>query len=169
LALAGCGGSDDEGASGTTVEPSTETGATDDRRLSAASWATYLEARDRARAVNAKATAAFRECRDVVIDAADTDAVKSCLGDSTTAVVTEGEEALATLSSFEDEVGGACAAELTDLQGYLRLYTASVQSLGTAVDEGDVASVQSSIDEAADALARERETSAPFEAACKPA
>lgn len=167
LALSGCGGSDEE-AGETTVDTSTETVGAGGGRLSAASWATYEETRDQARAVNTAATKTFRKCRETVLGAADTDAVKACLGDSTTAVVTEGEKALATLTGFEDEVSGACASALTNLEGYYKLYLASVKSLGTSVEQGNVASVQGSIDEASEALARGRATLGPFEAACKP-
>ena len=82
--------------------------------------------------------------------------------------MTEGQKALTTLASFDDEAGGACATALTDLEGYVKLYIASVNSLGTAVDQGNNASAQAAIDNSSEALARSRETFAPFEAACKP-
>jgi hypothetical protein len=142
-----CGGSDDEpDSAGTTVD--TAAGG-ENRRLSDASWDEYVAARDRAQKVNTAATTTFAKCAKLA-PGADSDALDTCLGDSAASVVAEGESLLETLGGFEDEVGGACADALTKLDGYVKLYVASVNGVETAVDN--------------DQAAR-----APFEAACKPA
>jgi hypothetical protein len=167
LALSGCGG-DDDSAAETTVDAPTATGS-ENSRLSQESWDTYVEARDEARTVNAEATKTFRRCRTTLPPTADTQQVEACLGDSLTDLVSEGEQALETLEGFEDEVGGACAAALAELEGNLTLYIASVKSLEGIVEQGDPAGAQAAIDNAATALEQERQAFAPFEAACKPA
>ena len=166
VGLSGCGG-DDESAADTTVDVPTATGA-DGGRLSPESWATYVEKRDEARAVNTEATETFNRCRMTLSPTADTAAVESCLGDSLADVVSEGEEALETLEGFEDEVGGACATALTELEGNLTLYIASVKAVESTVAQGDPAGTAAAIDNASTALEQEREAFAPFEAACKP-
>jgi hypothetical protein len=162
---AACGGSDDDSDSaGTTVE----TGAGDEnRRLSDASWDEYVAARDRAQEVNAAATTTFAKCAKLA-PGSDSEALDTCLGDSAASVVTEGESLLQTLGGFEDDVGGACADALTKLDGYVKLYVASVNGVETAV-ENDQAGVSAQIDEATEALEEARAARAPFEVACKPA
>jgi hypothetical protein len=166
VVLSGCG--DDDSSAETTVDVPTATDA-GGGRLSQESWDTYVQARDEARAVNTEATATFRRCRNDLPITASTDEVESCLGDSLSDVVSEGEEALETLEGFEDEVGGACAGALTELEGNLTLYIASVKSLEGIVEQGDPAGVQAAVDNATTALEQEREAFAPFEAACRPA
>ena len=166
LAVAGCGG-DDDGAADTTVDVPTATAA-GEGRLSQESWDTYVEARDEARALNTEATATFRRCRNDLPVTAGTEEVEACLGDTLTDLVSEGEDALDTLEGFEDEAGGACAAALTDLEGNLTLYIASVKALEGTVEQGDPAGTQAALDNATTALEQERQAFAPFEAACKP-
>jgi hypothetical protein len=161
----GCGGSDDDSDSaGTTVE--TDAGA-ENVRLSDASWDEYVTARDSSHRVNTAATTTFAKCAKLA-PGADSAAIDACLGDSAASVVAEGESLLETLGGYEDEVGGACADALTKLDGYVKLYVASVNGVETAV-ENDQAGVSAQIDEATEALEEARAARAPFEAACKPA
>jgi hypothetical protein len=165
LLAVGCGGSDDDSDStGTTVE--TGSGA-ENVRLSDASWDEYVTARDSSHQVNTAATKTFAKCAKVA-PGSDSAAIDTCLGDSAASVVAEGESLLETLGGFEDEVGGACADALTQLDGYVKLYVASVKGVETAVD-ADQAGVSTQIDEATEALEEARAARAPFEAACKPA
>jgi hypothetical protein len=160
LWAAGCGGSDGEDTGTATTG--------ENMRLSQASWDAYVEARDSARAVNQKAVKTFSTCRSRMVTSENTEELQSCLTDSTSAVVSEGEKALDTLEGFEDEAGGACATALEELAGYLKLYVASVNALQSAAEEGDSASVETQIDQSAEALGKDREANAAFEAACKP-
>lgn len=165
LAAGGCGGSDDEGTT-TTAEPAT-TAAAEDTRLSAASWATYVAAGTKARAVNQAAIKTFRACRDEILTDAS-DQAKQCLGTSTSKVVTQGRELIATLDGFEGEVGGACATATTNYAGSVKLYIASVNAIGVTVEGGNVASSQTAIDNALEGLTAARTAATDFEEACKP-
>ena len=176
LAAAGCGGSSSSSESSTTTEATTTEAATTgssgggsaNGRLSAATWATYEAGRAQAQSVNQSATATFRKCRQLVLSSADSSKVKSCLGDSTTSVVTAGQKALSTLQGFQSEASGACSTALTNYEGAVRLYVASVNALGGAVDRGSSAQAQTAIDQSTHALATARTQGAKFEAACKP-
>ena len=88
-----------------------------DGRLSEASWATYQAARAKAQAVNAAATKTFQTCADLDFTSVSSDQIKACLGDSTSAVVTEGQKFMDTLAGFESEASGDCATALTRSPG----------------------------------------------------
>lgn len=163
---AGCGGDDGSGAEATTAPTAT---VAKDARLSQASWQTYLKARTRAQAVNATATKKFRACRSLIEADTDPQEVQSCLGDTPTKVVSEGQQLIATLDGFQDETGGACADAGTALSGYVNSYVATINAVNDAIDRGNVTFVQQQLDEAARALAGARASRAPFEAACRPA
>ena len=50
----------------------------------------------------------------------------------------------------------------------MKLYIASVNAIGVAVDSGSVASTQTAIDNALEGLNVARDARPPFEAACRP-
>jgi hypothetical protein len=163
FALGGCGGDDDSGSS-TTAETPTQA---ENERLSQESWETYEAAASKARTVNNASIAVFRKCRNLT-GTPDSQAVETCLGTSTSNVVTEGKKVLATLDGLEQEAGGACATATANLAGSIKLYVASVNAIGVAVDSGSVATSQAAIDNAVEGLGVARDARAPFEAACKP-
>jgi hypothetical protein len=167
---AGCGGSGNESGGGTTTTRSTTTaGSTGQGRLSPTSWATYTDVRDHARTVNTAAIKTFQKCRGLDFTSVSTEKIQSCLGDSTSSVVTEGQMVLKTLGGFEGEAGGACATALTQLEGNVHLYVASVNTLTSTVQRGSPAGAPAQIDSATTALAHSRASQAAFESACKPA
>ncbi len=166
VALVGCGGSDDEGGETTATLTTETTAGGGNERLSAASWDTYVAARDEAQKVNQAATKTFAKCRDLLTQNVGSEQLQTCFGTTTSEVVTEGEQFMATLASFDDEVGGACATALTDYQGYVKLYLSSVNALVSGLS---TTPSEEQVDQAASSVVRARTASAAFEAACKPA
>jgi hypothetical protein len=172
--LAGCGGSSN-GESGTTTAAATTTaapssagGAGKNGRLSQAQWAEYSAVVAKAQAVNRPAIATFARCRKLIVSAANSQKVQTCLGNSTSAVVTAGKQTLTELEKVTAGTSGACAKAGQQLTGYVKLYVASVQAIQTTVSQNSVPTTQS-IDQATSALGRARAANAAFQAACKPA
>jgi hypothetical protein len=165
LVVAGCGGSSGESSGSTTASASTGGKNT---RLSQASWNEYTAVAEKARTVNKAAIATFSRCRDVAVSAQDPDKVKACLGNSTTSVVTTGKQTLTELDKITSEATGACAKASEELTGYVKIYVASVDTVGTSVAQATLPST-ASIDNASTALKHARATDTAFVAACKPA
>jgi hypothetical protein len=143
----------------------------DNNRLSARSWAVYKRVRTKAKRINTAAIATFAKCRALASAGASNSKLQSCLGASITAVVTEGKKVLKVLRGFDDEVGGGCRASLTNLEGYTKLYIASVNALHTTIAGGGVGGqtgIESQIENAGTALARARAAQPKFEGACRP-
>jgi len=163
LVLSGCGGS-----STPAVTPATTAAAAQNARLTEAQWASYVDERDKAREINAAATKTFAVCNQLILTSAPAEKVNACLGDSTASVVTAGKAVLVDLDALAGETSGACEAANVALAGYVKLYTASVQSLGVSVERGDLASGQTSIDNSREALKNTKAASAAFDSACKP-
>ena len=170
IGLAGCGGSSDE-SGGTTTEaattaPATTAAAGGNERLSQASWDEYVHARDEAQQVNQKAIKTFAKCRDLIVRNMQSQQIQQCFGTTTSDVVAAGQKFLATLSGFDDEVGGACKKALTNGEGYVKLYVSSVNALATS--ESSTPN-QTQVDAAQSALKDARAAGVAFAAACKPA
>ena len=172
LVLSGCGGSSKSAA--TSAAQTTTAGTTTAPTVAAmtpltvAEWNSYVAARDKARSINASATKTFAACRPPIVSTAPAAKVQSCLKNSTTDVVDAGKEALTQLEALSGQGGSACQAANASLANYVKLYTASIQSLSVSVDRSDYASAQSSIDNGVTALTHTRAASAAFDAACKP-
>jgi hypothetical protein len=164
VALAGCGGSDNEAA---TTEQTATTPVAANKRLSQASWGTYTTAATEAKKVNQAAIKTFSKCRDLIVRHMQSQQIQQCFGDSTSSVVTEGKKFLTTLEGFDSEVGGDCAKALTDYQGNVKLYLASVNALDTGLDSNTPPDA-TQVDQAQGALVRARASSTAFDAACKP-
>jgi hypothetical protein len=162
LSLAACG------SDGDTTAP-TVTVPTADVRLSTESWALYVEARDQAQEVNQAARKTFAACDARTLTAENKDAVKTCLSGATEKVVAEGEDFRTVLDGFTGEAGGACAKALTNLDGYVKLYIASVQGIASAVERGSSSGVQTQIGQSNEALEAARAATVAFDAACAPA
>jgi hypothetical protein len=159
VAVAGCGG-DDDGDTTTAATTSAE-----NVRLSAASWETYSAALADAQKVNQPAIKQFATCRDLLAQNVGSEQLEQCFSTTTSKVVEEGQQFLATLEGFEDEVEGACAKALTDYSGIVKLYIASVNGLSSG-DETSPSAAQ--VDQASGALVRARAAGGAFEVACKP-
>jgi hypothetical protein len=157
-----CGGSDESGKSTTTATTSTA----GNERLSSADWAAYQTALADAQAVNADAVKAFTRCRDLVGTNADAEKVKTCLGDATTAVVSEGQKFLRVLEGFD--VSGACDAARLELVNYVRAYVSSVNGINRSLDAGSTASLGANVTNATHGLTEARKAEPKFTAACKP-
>jgi hypothetical protein len=158
-----CGGSDESGKSTTTT---TTTSAAGNERLSSADWAAYQMAFADAQAVNADAVKAFTKCRNLVGTNADAEKVKTCLGDATTAVVSEGQKFLRVLEGFD--VSGACDAARLELVNYVRAYVSSVNGINRSLDAGSTASLGANVTNATHGLTEARKAEPKFTAACKP-
>jgi len=157
------------GGSAGTAAARTATAGND--RLSARSWAVYKRVRTKAKAVNTLAIATFATCSALASKGASASRLESCLSKSITAVVTEGKKVLKVLRGFNDEVGGACESSLTKLEGYTKVYVASVNALQTAVGGGGVgggSGLESQIDNARTALVHARAVQPKFETVCRP-
>jgi hypothetical protein len=161
--LAGCGGGSSSGGGST----STGTTASTHERLSPAAWETYTKEKAKARQVNTAATATFRTCSKLQVSSPSPEKIQACLGDSTAAVVDEGHRVLTVLDGFESEAAGACATALHQLQGTVRLYVASVNTLGE-VAQNRPAGVGPQLQAAQEGLTHARASQAAFEAACSP-
>ena len=169
LTLAACGGSDEDTTDTTAPTTTATTGtAGGDGGLSAASWATYLAARAKAQAVNDAATKKFQTCADLDFTSVSSEQIQACLGNSTSSVVTEGEKFMATLAGFEAEASGACATELKELSGYVKLYVGTVDALGRSVEGTVGIGAQQDLQNAQQVLGDARAQREPFEAACEP-
>jgi hypothetical protein len=170
LVLSGCGGSTKsaETSAGTTTGTTTAATVAAKTPLTVAEWNSYVADRDKARSINASATKTFATCRQLILSTAPAAQVQSCLKNSTTDVVDAGKTALTQLEALSGQGGSACQAANASLTNYVKLYTASIQSLSVSVDRGDLASAQSSIDNGIAALKHSRAASVAFEAACKP-
>ena len=174
LALAGCGGSSNKSAENTTTATTATTAKSGggNQRLSASSWATYESTAAKAKTVNTAAIKTFRKCRTLASTGASSTELQSCLGDSMSSVVSEGQKVLTTLQGLESGVSGACASALNALGGYVKLYIASVNSLQSAIKGGGVGGqtgFTTQLDNSQQVLVRARAAQAPVEAACKPA
>jgi hypothetical protein len=165
LVLAGCGGSDGEADS--TTPPTVTTSDAANKRLSAASWDTYVTSATQAQKVNQAAIKTFSKCRDLIVRNMQSQQVQQCFGTTTSDVVTQGQKFLTTLQGFEGEVAGACAKALTDYQGYVKLYLSSVNALDTGLDSSGPPNA-TQVDQAQGALVRARTSSKAFETSCKP-
>ena len=163
LVAAGCGGSDDEGGGATT-----DTAPAANRTLSQASWDSYETEAKQAQSVNQKAIKTFSRCRDLIVRNMQSQQILDCFGNTTSQVVTEGQQFLATLGGLDGEAGGACAKALTNYEGYVKLYVSSVNALDTGTGGADSVPSAAQVDEAKGALARARTASTAFAAACKP-
>jgi hypothetical protein len=171
LTLTGIGGASSAGAAGTRTAAPNATSGGGNKRLSAQSWAVYKRAAAKAKSVNTAALATWTKCRVLAAKGASSSRIKTCLGDSLSTVVTEGQKLLKVLHRFDSRVAGACASSLTKLEGYTKLYIASVKPLQTALAGGGVGGQTgfgAQLDNARVALARARATQPPFEAACRP-
>ena len=166
LVLSGCGGSSKSSTPPTTTAVTST--AAPGAPLSMADWNTYVKQRDTARAINEAATKTFALCRPLLVSSASKEKVQSCLKDSTTSVVNAGKAALTELDLLKGKAGSECEAANAALTNYVKLYTASVQSLSVSVDRGDYASAQTSIANGLTALTHSRAAGVAFEKACKP-
>ena len=162
LALSGCGSDSSNATAPTITVPTTDT------RLSTESWAKYEEAQRQAQAVNLAARATFKKCEEEVLSLNDAQKTKDCLSDTTDKVVAEGQDFDTVLNAFEGEAGGACASALTTLDGTVKLYIASVNAVGLAVERSSSAEMTNQVDQANEALAAVRPAGVAFQAACKP-
>jgi hypothetical protein len=177
LTLAGCGGSSNKGAENTTTATNAATTTTaksegGNKRLSASSWATYESTAAKAKSVNTAAIGTFKKCRALASRGASSTELQSCLGDSMSNVVSEGQKVLTALQGLESEVSGACASALNALGGYAKLYIASVNSLQSSIKGGGVGGqtgFTTQLDNSQAALVRARAAQPPTVAACKPA
>jgi hypothetical protein len=170
-ALAGCGGDDDSagGTGGTTTSAATMTQATQDERLTPAGWNEYTEVRDEARTVNNAAIVTFKKCRKVLYGSDERASPSMCFGDSLANLTGVGKDTLAFLTSQQADVGGACGKANAELTGYVKLYTASAQTLADSVAKDEVPRSPATIDNALVALDHTKAASVAFDAACKPA
>jgi hypothetical protein len=166
VGAAACGGSDESSGTESTTTTSTSAAGANER-LSSADWATYQTALADAQAVNADAIKAFTRCRGLLGTNVPAAKVKTCLGDSTSTVVTHGQKFLGVLEGFD--VSGACAAARTELVNYVRAYVSSVNGVSRSVAAGNTASLDSSLTNATEGLADARKAGPKFTAACKPA
>jgi hypothetical protein len=158
--LAGCG-SNSSGSEGST------TTASKHERLSPAAWETYMKEAAQARQTNTAATKTFQTCSQLQVSSPDSKKIQECLGDSTKTVVDEGQRVLTVLDGFESEAAGACATALHQLQGTVRLYVASVNTLGETAQKRP-AGVGPQLQAAQEGLAHARASQAAFEGACRP-
>jgi hypothetical protein len=166
LGLAACGGDDDDEAAAPTAADTAMLAA--DGPLDQESWDEYLAVRDEARAVNDEAVTTFRRCRDLLgTDVPETE-VEECLGASVADVVDEGEQVLALLDGFEDEVGGACAGARTNLHGTVKLYVSSVNAIGLDLERSSLPT-DNDVDSAVRTLGAARAAQTVFEEECMPA
>jgi hypothetical protein len=166
LALSACGGDDDESATSPATASETATAAGNER-LEPDAWAEYVETRDEARAVNEKAIATFRRCRDLLGTEVEAQRVFDCLGTAAEDVVTEGRAVLAVLDGFAEDVSGSCATATSTLHGNVKLYIATVNQIAISVDRSTLPENQV-IESALELLAGTRAASARFEDVCKP-
>jgi hypothetical protein len=165
LALAGCGGDDDEESAPTAADTAVLAA---DEPLDQASWDEYVEARDSAQAVNREATATFRRCRDLLATDADEAKVEECLGTSVADVVDEGGEFLTVLEGIEAEAGGACKSAATNLHGTVKLYVSTVNAIGLDLERSSLPTAND-VDSAVRTLTAARAAGTAFEEECKPA
>jgi hypothetical protein len=167
LALAGCGGDDDDEAAPTAAETAVLAA---DEPLDQESWDGYVEARDSAQAVNAEATKAFQRCRDLLATDAGEDVaqVEECLGSAVDDVVDEGEQFLAVLEGIEAEAGGACKGTATNLHGTVKLYVSTVNAIGLDLERESLPT-SNDVDSAVSALTAARAAGRAFDKECKPA
>jgi hypothetical protein len=164
LGVAGCGGDDDEAS----AEPATTASkAAPNQRLDQESWDEYVAARNSARMVNDEAVKTFRRCRNLLGTDVEAEKVKTCLGDSASSVVAEGQKLRGVLDGFSSEVGGECAAALEQLNGHVKLYISSVNAIALGVEQSNLPNSQD-IGASTAQLAKTRSEAAKFEAACKP-
>ena len=162
LALSACGSSSSNATAPTVTLPTTDT------RLSTESWSKYVEAQRQAQTVNLAARATFKKCEDEIFSLNDPQKTKDCMYDTTQQVVAEGQDFDTVLNAFEGEAGGACASALTTLDGTVKLYIASVNAVGLAVERSSSAEMTNQVDQANEALAAVRPAGVAFQAACKP-
>jgi hypothetical protein len=168
----GCGSSSSSSSTKATTTTVTSTAAGGNGRLSAASWAAYTSEAAHARAVNQASIKTFRKCRIVAGRGASASQVQVCLGDSMSTVVSEGQKLLATLQRFVQEASGACATAMTNVQGNVKLYISSVNTLQSSVageGVGGHGSFPTQLDNTQQILVRTRAAQPPVVAACKPA
>jgi hypothetical protein len=166
--LAGCGG-DEESPADAAPPATTRTQTTQNERLTPAAWDEYTKVRDEARTANAAAIVTFKKCRKVIYESDERANASECLGDSLTNLTAVGKDTLSFLESQQADVGGACGKANQELTGYVKLYTASAQSITDSAANDELAGTQATVDNAIVALNRAKAASVAFDAACKPA
>jgi hypothetical protein len=178
LAAAACGGSSSSSSSSTststTTAMSTTTASTTTTggggaggKLSAAEWAALQADVAQARSVNQQGIKTFKKCRVEVSGNYSNQAIASCFGTSTTAVVAAGQKLNADLAAAQKAAGGACAAALGHAQGQVTLYLASVNALGLTVSRGQIPTTDS-IDTTTAQLADAQAAGKTVTSACAP-
>jgi hypothetical protein len=163
---AACGGSDESSSSSETTTTATTSGAGANERLSASEWASYQTALANAQAVNVNATKKFAGCRNLMGTNADAEKIKTCLGNSTSQVVAQGQKFLDIIEGFD--VSGACADAQMELVNYVRAYVSSVNGMNRSLAAGSTASLDASQTNAVQGLTDARKSGPRFAAACKP-
>jgi hypothetical protein len=162
LALAGCGGDDDDTEGGaTTAQAANE-------RLSATAWDSYVQTRDQARAVNDAAITKFQACRRLVFTKVPVEQVQMCMAKPTEEVVAESEKVLASIDDVADDAAGACESALDTLNGNVKLYASTIKAIGLSVQRADLPS-PNEIDESVRMLGATRAANTAVERACRPA
>jgi hypothetical protein len=172
LAAAGCGGSSDDDSSSSTESTTTTTTSTSgsggSARLSQASWDAYEQELAQAQSVNQKAVKTFSKCEQVIQSKQNQQAIQKCFGNSTSSVVTEGQQFLQDIQKAQSEASGACAQAAGELYTQVRFYVSSVNALNLSIQSSTSPTAQS-VEAAKSSLAKARAASTPFEQACKPA
>ena len=110
----------------------------------------------------------FKKCHQLDYERESTVTVQECFGDSLTNLTNVGKSTLTFLEGQQSQVSGACARAHTDLTGYIKLYTASAQSINRSVDGDEFAGIPATIDNALVALNDARAASLALDATCKP-
>ena len=159
---AGCGGS----GSDTTA---TEVGSTAaaNERLTAAQWDDYQAVAEPFSAANAAALKKFDTCPRS--GTGDTTVFATCLGDTLTTLEDATVALRDTLAGFNGTVTGACAESLDAYTNYATPYAASISSMQSAIDEGNVSAFTSAYSNAQTAAKGGKDERTAFEQDCAPA
>jgi hypothetical protein len=168
LAAAGCGGGSDGSSSSTISTTTTTSGSGGSARLSQASWDEFEQAAAQAQSVNQKAVKTFSKCEQVIESKQNQDAIQKCFGNSTSSVVTEGQQFLQDIQKAQSEASGACAQAAGELYTQVRFYVSSVNALNLSI-QSSTSPTSQSVEAAKSSLAKARAAVQPFEQACKPA
>jgi hypothetical protein len=170
LAAAGCGGGSSSSSTTTSSTSTlTQTTSASNVGLTQAEWRSYIGARDKARSINSAAIKTYTHCSQLITSNPKISPAKvtACLGDTTSTVVSAGQQAIRTLTSFSG-LAGACATARTQLVTGIQGYVSSVHAVGLAVQKGSVPGEQSAIQAGEEALKISRTANTAFEQACKP-
>ena len=139
------------------------------KRLTPQQWTSYQRAHTAFSKTTQRTVATFRRCRSNTAYSHDPKALAGCLGKAPQAELAAARALSVVLTSFRGKVVGTCRNVLNAYLGALHLWQGAVTSVERTVQQGQIATIQSTLDNANVLYARLAVVEKQFPKACAPA